>query len=175
MKESDIPSKLLWIDLEMTGLDPSQRIIEVAVIVTDSNLNELERFEAILHQDQIVLENAEEWPKQNMQELFKQVSQSENSEEEVQSKLVELIRNQFGDEPAVLAGNSIHQDRRFIRRWWPQVEELLHYRMLDVSSLKIWLQASQQKQYDKNETHRAMDDILESIEEFKWSLEQLKG
>ena len=174
MGENDIPTKLLWMDLEMTGLDPEQRIIEVAVLITDFEFNELARYEAILNQPEEVLENAEDWPKQNMQEVFKLVRESTMSEEQVIQDLVDLTKQHFGDERAVLAGNSIHQDRRFIRRWWQPLEELLHYRMIDVSSFKIWLQGAKQEEYIKKEAHRAMGDIQESIDELKWSLEKLK-
>ena len=168
-------SPLVWIDLEMTGLDPeSQRIIEVAVLVTDFELNELGRLERIIHQSDAVLENAEAWPKENMASLFDQVRESKHVEADVQAELCQLVQVHFGNEKAILAGNSIHQDRKFIRQWWADLESLLHYRMLDVSTLKVWLQGSKQVVFDKSETHRAMDDILESIAEFKWALEVLK-
>lgn len=175
MKNPSFPTKLLWIDLEMTGLDAqAQRIIEVAALVTDFELNELARLERIIHQSDAVLENAEAWPKENMAELFDQVRASTHAEADVQAELCQLVETHFGSEKAILAGNSIHQDRKFIKQWWTDLEKLLHYRMLDVSTLKVWLQGSKQAVFEKSETHRAMDDILESIAEFKWALEALK-
>lgn len=174
MTENDIPTKLLWVDLEMTGLDPAkQRIIEVAALVTDFNFVELDRFEMIIHQPEEVLQAAEDWPKENMKELFDLVRKSEHHEEDVIDAFCDFIKTNFGDERAVLAGNSIHQDRRFIRQWWTQVDNLLHYRMFDVSTLKMWIQGTMQKEFIKGDSHRALDDIQESIDEFRWSLEQL--
>ncbi len=174
MNKTDFPTKLLWVDLEMTGLDPEkQRIIEVAVLVTDFELNELARYEAVIHQPEPVLEAAEDWPRENMSELFDQVRNAEKNEGTIVDDLEALIMEHFGDEPATLAGNSVHQDRRFIRQWWPGIEQLLHYRMLDVTTLKIWVGGSMDKQFEKGEQHRALEDIEESIVEFKWCLEQL--
>ena len=174
MTKNDNPSKLLWIDLEMTGIDPSkQRIIEVAAIVTDFNLHEIARYDSIIHQPDPVLDNAEDWPKENMQGLFEQVRKTHKNEGTVVDELEEFISKYFHGEPAVLAGNSIHQDRRFIRRWWPRIEALLHYRMLDVSTLKVWIQGAHGQQFEKSEQHRAQGDIEESIEELRWALELL--
>ena len=176
MTENDTPTKLLWVDLEMTGLDPStQRIIEVAAVVTDFELNETARYEAIIRQPDEVLDAAEDWPKENMQDLFAQVREAERDEETVVSQLVAFIKENFGEEPAILAGNSIHQDRRFIRQWWVPVEDVLHYRMIDVSSFKLWIYGTQGTKMEKGEQHRALDDIQESITELKWCLEQLSS
>lgn len=174
-KIKEFPDKILWVDLEMTGLDPKkQRIIEIAAIVTDFKLKELGRFERIVHQSGRVLRKAEAWPKANMKQLFLEVEESAFSEKEVIVEFADFIREHFGTEPAVMAGNSIHQDRRFIRARWEEVEERLHYRMLDVSTLKIWLGGTKQKSFAKKESHRALDDILESIAELKWSLKELE-
>ena len=175
MTENDIPTKLLWVDLEMTGLEPSkQHIIEVAALVTDFELNEVARYEAVIHQPEPILDAAEDWPKENMQQLFDEVRQSDKNEGTVVDELEAFIQEHWNEERAVLAGNSIHQDRRFIRKWWPRIDALLHYRMFDVSSYKIWVQGTTGEQYVKGEKHRAMGDIEESIEELKWSLDQLK-
>lgn len=172
--KNDVPVKLLWIDLEMTGLDPAvQRIIEVALIVTDFQLNEIASYEAVIHHADSVFENAEQWPKEHMQQLFEASKNADKDEEVVKGELEAFIEKHFGSEPVVLAGNSIHQDRRFIRQWWPGVEARLHYRMMDVSSFKIWVQGTTEEQYMKQERHRAMDDIRESIAELRWSLERV--
>ena len=174
----DVTKKLLWVDLEMTGLDPKkQRIIEVAAIVTDFELKELGRFERIVNQSDRVLGKAEQWPKDNMKELFAEVERSNFSEDEVIEDFVDFIKEHFdwyAGEQAIMAGNSIHQDRRFIRARWDEVERLLHYRMFDVSSFKIWITGTQNKSYEKQEAHRAMGDIEESIAELKWALKRLK-
>ncbi len=86
-----------------------------------------------------------------------------------------FISAQFGSELAVLAGNSIHNDRNFIKRWWPEVDKLLHYRMLDVSSYKILMQAKYGVEFHKKDVHRATADIQASIAELQYYLEQLKA
>jgi oligoribonuclease len=96
-------------------------------------------------------------------------------EADVVHELVGFIQAQFGDEPAVLAGNSIHNDRNFIKRWWPEVEQLLHYRMLDVSAFKIVMQGKFAVQFEKNDAHRAFDDIQASIAELQYYLEWFRN
>lgn len=167
-----VSTKLLWVDLEMTGLDPdTDRILEVAAIVTDFDFNELGRFESAVHQDVSVLNLMNDWCKEthNASGLVKRVMTAP-SEQKVAADFAKFIKKHFS-EPAVLAGNSIHQDRRFIRKWWPDVDALLHYRMLDVSSYKIIMQGKFGKEFTKKETHRALDDIEESIAELRFYLD----
>ena len=174
MKALDIPTKLLWVDLEFTGLDPKdQHITEVAAIVTDFELNEVARWGTLVNQPESVLENADEWVQENMKDLFAEVREATTTESEADEQLANFIKEHFGDEPAVLAGNSIHQDRRMIRSWWPHTEAALHYRMLDVSSLKLWIAGTTGEKMEKKEAHRAFDDIEESIKELTWCLDQL--
>jgi oligoribonuclease len=92
----------------------------------------------------------------------------------VQQELVALIKTHFGDEPAVLAGNSIHKDRGFIQHWWPEVDALLHYRMLDVSAFKVLMQGKFAVNYQKDNNHRASDDIQASITELQYYLDWFK-
>jgi len=175
-QKGTIPKKLLWIDLEMTGLDPAeQRIIEVAAIVTDFDFNELDLYEAVIHQPKSVLDKSDAWVKDTFGKngLFEQVKKSDKSESTITQAFVKFIDKNF-DEPAIIAGSSIHQDRRFIRRWWPEIEERLHYRMMDVSSLKIYMMGKHKYVLSKPETHRALDDIRGSINEFKDYLKKLK-
>lgn len=169
-----IPTKLLWVDLEMTGLDPQENVIlEVAVEVTDFNFQTLASYEAVIFQSDEVLERANEWAKAQhaASGLTERVRTQGRPETDVIHELVGFIKAQFGDEPAVLAGNSIHNDRLFIKRWWPEVDELLHYRMLDVSAWKILMQAKYGVGFEKKEVHRAFDDIQASIAELQYYLQ----
>jgi oligoribonuclease len=169
-----VSTKLLWVDLEMTGLEPkTDRILEVAAIVTDFEYKELGRFESAIQQDVSVLESMNDWCKEthNASGLIKRVMTA-SSEQKVAADFATFIKKHF-DEPAVLAGNSIQQDRRFIRQWWPEVESLLHYRLMDVSSFKIIMQGTYDITFDKKESHRALDDIEESIAELQFYLAKL--
>lgn len=171
-----VATKLLWVDLEMTGLDPQQHvIIEIAAEVTDFNFKTLASYEALIKQPERKLKHMNPWAQAQHDKsgLTERVRKQGLSEKEVIQQLVGFIKGQFGDEPAVLAGNSIHNDRLFIRRWWPEVEALLHYRMMDVSSYKIVMQAKYGLQFEKKETHRAFDDIQASIAELQYYLERL--
>lgn len=171
------PTKLLWVDLEMTGLDPEKDVIlEVAAEVTDFNFKTLASYEALIKHPDEVLGNMEEWSKNQhgLSGLTERVRTQGRQEEEVKHELVGFIKAQFGDEPAILAGNSIHNDRIFIKKWWPEVDALLHYRMLDVTSLKIIMQGKYGYEYDKNDAHRAFDDIQASIAELQHYLELLR-
>ncbi len=172
-----IPTKLLWVDLEMTGLDAETDVIlEVAVEVTDFEFKTLASYEAVIHHSDHILENANEWSKNQhaLSGLTDRVRTQGRDEREVIHELVGFIKAQFGDEPAVMAGNSIHNDRNFVKRWWPEVDALLHYRMLDVSSFKILMQAKHDVRFEKKEVHRAFDDIQASIAELQHYLEWFK-
>jgi oligoribonuclease len=163
----------------MTGLDPQKDVIlEVAAEITDFNFKTLASYEAIVAQPQkTVVERMQKniWWKDfpaNRDEFVAKVQHGKPSGE-VERDMIELVKAQFGDEPAVLAGNSIHNDRKFIERWWPNLDLKLHYRMLDVSSLKIFMQGRYGVEYEKKEIHRAFDDIQASIAELQYYLEWL--
>lgn len=172
-----IPTKLVWMDLEMTGLDPSKDVIlEVAAEITDFNFQTLANYEAIVQQSKdIVVERMQkntwwaDYP-ENRDEFVKKIDSGKPSQQ-VERELIELIEQQFGNEPAVLAGNSIHNDRNFIKQWWPQLDLKLHYRMLDVSAWKVFMQGKYGVQFEKKEIHRAFDDIQASIAELQYYLE----
>lgn len=171
------PTKLLWIDLEMTGLDAQKDVIlEVAAEVTDFEFKTLASYEALINHPDHVLEAMNEWAAQQHGQsgLTERVRTQGRSEDEVKHELVGFITAQFSDEPAVLAGNSIHNDRNFIKQWWPEVEALLHYRMLDVSSFKVLMQGKYGQEFEKNDAHRAFDDIQASIAELQHYLEWFK-
>lgn len=172
-----IPTKLLWVDLEMTGLDPEQHvIIEVAVEVTDFSLKTLASYEALIAQPEDVLAKAHEWAanQHTTSGLFDRLRREGRPETEIVHELVGFIKAQFGNEPAILSGNSIHNDRTFIKKWWPEVDELLHYRMLDVSSWKVFMQGKYDVKFEKKEVHRAFDDIQASIAELQHYIDWFK-
>lgn len=159
----------LWIDLEMTGLDATtDRILEVAVVVTDSNYMERETWDTAVYQPPAVLEAMSAWCVEHhgASGLTERVPQG-LPEKEVDARLAATIHNHWGEEPAVLCGNSIHQDRKFIDLWLPLTAGRLHYRMLDVSAFKVLFRERYNVVFEKRNTHRALDDIRESIAELR--------
>jgi oligoribonuclease len=178
--KNTIPTKLFWVDLEMTGLDASQDVIlEVAAEVTDFSFNTLETYEAIVqHPAELVLDRMQKntwWQNYpaNRDEFVRKTVDGKPTHV-IESELVALIEKHFGDEPAVLAGNSIHSDRAFIRQWWRALDLKLHYRMLDVSAWKVFMQGAYGVEYEKKDVHRAFDDIQASIAELNYYLEWFK-
>ncbi len=172
-----VPTKLFWVDLEMTGLDPKEDVIlEVAAEITDFTFKTLESYEARIRQNkQTVLARmqANTWWQdfpENRDEFVNKLSEGK-SLEEVEQELVALVAKHFGSEPAVLAGNSIHNDRLFIKQWMPTLDLKLHYRMLDVSSFKVLMQGKYGVVFEKKEVHRAFDDIQASIAELQHYLD----
>ena len=175
-----LPTKLLWVDLEMTGLDPAQDVIlEVAAEVTDFDFKTLASYEARIRQKRdTVIKRMQKniWWKEypaNRDEFLQKLDEGK-SLDEVEQELIALVGEQFKEEPAVLAGNSIHNDRNFIKQWWPMLDLKLHYRMLDVSSLKVFMQGKYGIEFEKKEVHRAFDDIQASIAEWQYYLEWLR-
>jgi oligoribonuclease len=168
---------LVWMDMEMTGLDPAkERIIEVATIITDGNLTEIAVGpELVIHQSDEVLAAMDDWNKSHHtgSGLVERVKASTITDGDAEAQTLAFINAHAGpkDRP-VLAGNSIHQDRRFIRRYMPQLDLRLHYRMVDVSTIKElarrWFPQSIAKQPAKKDTHRALDDIRDSIDELRY-------
>jgi oligoribonuclease len=172
-----VPTKLLWVDLEMTGLDSNKDVIlEIAAEVTDFTFKTLASYEAIIKHPEETLTTMNEWAgaQHAASGLTEKIRTIGRPEEEVKHELIGFVKAQFGDEPAILAGNSIHNDRLFIKRWWPEVDGLLHYRMLDVSSFKIVMQGKYGQVFEKNDAHRAFDDIQASIAELQYYLEWFK-
>lgn len=171
---------ILWIDLEMTGLDPVQdRILEVGAIATDWNFKEIARYEAVkkvgsqLVKDRMV---GEFWETHSevRDALMKQNSTGKNGRI-VENELLTFISEHFDSEkPVLLAGNSIHQDRKFIENEWPRLNARLHYRMLDVSAWKVVFEGKYKKKFAKPEAHRATEDIEGSIEELQYYLSKFK-
>ena len=177
-----VPTKLLWVDLEMTGLEPTGDVIlEVAAEVTDFEFKTLASYEALVqHPKQLVvdrMQKSHDWWSQypeNRDDFMRKLDQGKPSQQ-VEQELIALVEEHFKSEPAVLAGNSIHNDRNFIKQWWPELDLKLHYRMLDVSAVKILMQGKYGVDFEKKGAHRAFDDIQASIAELQHYLEWFKN
>lgn len=168
-------SALVWIDLEMTGLDPdADRIIEIATIITDSQLNVLGEGPVLaIYQPERVLVGMDQWNKTTHSEtgLIDKVRRSEVTEAEAEAQTLEFVERYVPRNRSPLCGNSVCQDRRFMSRHMPKLESYLHYRNLDVSSLKELARRWSPDLYNglrKKNTHRALDDIRESIQELRY-------
>jgi oligoribonuclease (3'-5' exoribonuclease)/tRNA(Arg) A34 adenosine deaminase TadA len=165
--------KFFWIDLEMTGLDfVKDRILEVAVVITDTSLKPLAQYHRIVYQPENVLLAMGEWCRKTHTEsgLAQQVPQGMPLEK-VESELIDLLAKHYlPQDQVILAGNSIATDRRFLENFLPEFYKRLHYRMIDVSSFKEIFQARYQIFFEKKNGHRALDDIHESIRELVFYL-----
>ena len=172
-----LPSKnnLIWIDLEMTGLDPTNdKIIEIATIVTDSNLNTLAEGPVIaVHQPQSLLDQMDSWntKQHGGSGLTKRVQQSEYSAEAAEAETIAFLRKYVPAGTSPMCGNTICQDRRFLANYMPKLEKFFHYRQLDVSTVKILAQRwapDTAENFEKISTHEALQDIRDSIEELQY-------
>lgn len=175
-------NKLFWLDMEMTGLDINKEvIIEVAVVITDLEFNELETFDCVIKQPPHYLANMDEWNTSHHTKsgLLAKIPAGLD-EKVVEQKLITLCDKHFQDglrDPKlkpVLAGNSIMQDRMFIDKYMPKFSARLHYRMLDVSSWKIMYNNKFGLEYKKRNQHRAVDDIRESMEELRFYMKHIE-
>ena len=169
---------LLWIDLEMTGLDPKKdKILEVAAIATDMKMEQIANYEAVVKVSNRLMKNrmvGTFWEKnKTSRDALIEQNKTGKPIKDIERGLIEFVKQNFGKE-VYLAGNSIHQDRKFIEREMPTLNRMLHYRMLDVSAWKIYFENALNKKFVKPENHRALDDINGSIEELKWYLTFLK-
>lgn len=173
---------LVWMDLEMTGLDPDrERIIEIATIITGGDLTIVaEGPDLVIHQPDEILAAMDGWNTSHHGQsgLTERVRASTVTEATAEAEILAFfdVHVPTSVRP-VLAGNSIHQDRRFIRRYLPALDHRLHYRMVDVSTIKElarrWFPGIMEDRPPKNETHRALDDVRESIDELRFYREKI--
>ena len=169
------PNNLIWIDMEMTGLQPdSDRIIEIAMLVTDPQLAIIAAGpELVIHQPDAVLEAMDSWNKSTHKKtgLIERVRASRLTEADAEGAALAFLAQHVPASSSPMCGNSICQDRRFLARWMPRFEAHFHYRNLDVSTLKELVRRWKpelMKGFSKEGKHEALADILESIEELKF-------
>lgn len=168
-------NNLIWLDLEMTGLRPERdRILEIACLVTDSNLNILaEGPTLVIKQPESVLAGMDEWNQTHHARsgLLRRVRQHGVSEAEAETRTLDFLRRHVPANTSPICGNSISQDRRFLYQYMPTLEKYFHYRHLDVSSLKILAERWRPEilpLFSKSDSHRALDDIRESVAELRF-------
>ena len=165
---------LIWIDLEMTGLDPIvDHIIEIATVVTDSELNVLAEGPVLaIYQEADILNNMNDWCKKTHKEtgLTDQVKQSDITLEMAEQSTLAFLRQYLDPNMSPMCGNTIYQDRRFLAKYMPELHDFFHYRHIDVSTIKELVKRWQpelKKQFISQANHRALDDIKDSINELK--------
>ena len=173
-------SNLVWIDLEMTGLDPdSEKIIEIATVVTDASLEVLaDGPEIAIRQNAEVLAAMDEWntEQHGRSGLTERVLASTCTEEEAEARTLEFLKRHVPQQTSPMCGNSVCLDRRFLHRHMPRLESFFHYRNLDVSTLKElclrWAPEKARKLVKRAE-HRALQDVHESIAELRFYRDEL--
>jgi len=176
----DAAGKLIWIDLEMTGLNTTtDQIIEIATIVTDANLHELAEGPVLaIYQPKEIMDGMDEWNTRQHGEsgLTQRVSESRLSMQEAEKRTIDFLERHVNAGASPMCGNSICQDRRFLARQMPLLEAFFHYRNLDVSTLKILANSwapEIAKGFNKESSHRALEDIRDSITELTYYRESL--
>lgn len=179
MPEIDNRNALVWIDLEMTGLDPDRdRIIEIATLITDAELNILAEGPVIaVSQSDALLAGMDEWNRTTHGEsgLVDRVKVSTVGEDEAELQTLAFLAKHVERGVSPMCGNSVHQDRRFLNRYMPQLEAFFHYRNLDVSTVKELARRWRPELLDgfeKGNTHQAMDDIRDSVRELQYYRER---
>jgi len=175
--KSALPTKFLWLDLEMTGLDVEKDVIlEIAIEITDANLQTIATYESRIKQNKsVVLDRMQKnvwWQgyPQNRDDFVKNLDDAKPLAV-AEREIVAIIEQHFGAESAVLSGNSIYNDRKFIFHYMKELELKLHYRMLDVSSFKVLMQAKYNEVFEKDSAHRAYEDVQASIAELQYYLD----
>ncbi|MEX2430348.1 MAG: oligoribonuclease [Dehalococcoidia bacterium] len=172
--------RLVWMDLEMTGLDPERhRILETATLVTDAALNVVAVGPVMaVHQPPEVLKAMEDWSRRThtASGLLARVEGSKTDTREAERLTLKFIRQWVKEGASPLCGNSVHQDRRFLVREMPELNAYLHYRIIDVSSVKELVKRWYPQELQappKRRTHQALEDIEESIAELRWYREHV--
>jgi oligoribonuclease len=179
--DTETPDRLAWLDLEMTGLDVARHVIvELAVLVTDADLEPLDDgLDVVIHQPRDALTQMDDYVREmhTRSGLLPAIEASDVTLEQAGGRAIEYLRSHVAAGVAPLCGNSIGVDRRFLHSQLPVLDEYLHYRSIDVSSLKElcrrWYPDVYRKRPGKKETHRALDDVLESIAELRYYRETI--
>ncbi len=176
MNSSPSKKNLVWLDMEMTGLDPEREgILEIATIVTDGDLKIIaEGPSLVVHQTPRLLKGMDAWNQKQhgSSGLIEACKKSKISVKDAEKETLAFLKQHCVEGQSPLCGNSVHHDRRFLVRYMPELNRFLHYRIIDVSSVKglvqRWYSSSKLKKLpSKNSAHRALDDIRESVEELK--------
>ena len=169
------PNNLIWVDMEMSGLNPdADMVLEVAIVVTDTNLNTVaEAPVLVVHHGDAVLDAMDSWNKAAHAKsgLIERVKGSSLSESDLENRMVEFLQQHVPPGVSPMCGNSVHQDRRFMARHLPRLEAFFHYRNLDVSTLKELMKRWKpelEAGFTKHGKHEALADIYESIDELKY-------
>ncbi|MEN9559171.1 MAG: hypothetical protein RLZZ502_382, partial [Pseudomonadota bacterium] len=173
-------NNLVWLDMEMSGLEPdTDRILEIAIVITDSQLNTVAESPVwVVHQSNAVLEGMDSWNKgvHGKSGLVDKVKASTKNEAVIEAEIISFVSQYVPKGVSPLCGNTIHQDRRFMVRYMPKLETYFHYRNIDVSTLKElakrWV-PQVQKAFVKTGKHTALSDVHESINELKHYREHL--
>ena len=175
MAHTDKSENLVWIDLEMSGLDAARDVIlEVATIITTSNLEIIETGpNIVIHQEEKLFETMDDWNKKHHTQsgLWQKVLESKTSMEEAETLTLDFIKKHTLPNQSPLCGNTIYQDRIFLSKYFKKVDEHLHYRLIDVSTIKELVKRwapNGKKAPTKKGDHRALSDIIESIEELRF-------
>ena len=174
-------NNLVWIDLEMTGLDPKKcTIVEIGAVITDNELNILAETPAIaIHHSAKTLSSMELWSRHHHKKsgLTEECRKSKTGLKKAEEEILKFVKTHCKEKAAPLCGNTIWQDRRFLVKYMPRLEQYLHYRVVDVSSVKElvsrWYPADFKMPRDKKQTHRVLEDIRESIAELRYYREKV--
>ncbi|CAO1303790.1 unnamed protein product, partial [Diamesa hyperborea] len=166
--------RIVWCDMEMTGLDINKdRVLELAIIITDSHLNVVANGpDLIINQSDAQLDSMNDWCKENLKDLAVLSKNSVISETQAEDTILEFLKQHIDENKCPLAGNTIYMDRMFLRKYFSRVDQYLSYRIIDVSSIKELCKRWDGKVFSncpkKKLSHRALDDIVESIDELKY-------